>query len=103
MHRRDLLGWTRGAAAAGFAGHALPAFAQQGHTGGVRIVDVRAHGATGDGKTLDTAAINRAIDVCHDAGGGVVYLPPGVYLVRWRVLSRDGHVAEGAFSFSIQP
>lgn len=30
-------------------------------------------------------------------------LPPGVYRVRWRVLSRDGHVAEGAFSFSIQP
>jgi methionine-rich copper-binding protein CopC len=30
-------------------------------------------------------------------------LPPGAYRVRWRVLSRDGHVAEGAFSFSIQP
>ena len=30
-------------------------------------------------------------------------LLPGVYLVRWRVLSRDGHVAEGTFSFSIQP
>jgi hypothetical protein len=30
-------------------------------------------------------------------------LPPGVYRVRWRVLSRDGHVAEGTFSFSIQP
>jgi len=34
---------------------------------------------------------------------GVELLPPGVYLVRWRVLSRDGHVAEGAFSFSIHP
>jgi methionine-rich copper-binding protein CopC len=30
-------------------------------------------------------------------------LPPGVYRVTWRVLSRDGHVAEGTFSFSIQP
>ena len=30
-------------------------------------------------------------------------LPPGVYQIRWRVLSRDGHVAEGAFSFSVQP
>ena len=30
-------------------------------------------------------------------------LPPDVYRVRWQVLSRDGHVAKGAFSFSIQP
>ena len=30
-------------------------------------------------------------------------LPPGVYRVRWQVLSRDGHVAKGAFSFSVQP
>ena len=30
-------------------------------------------------------------------------LHPGVYQIRWRVLSRDGHVAEGAFSFSVQP
>jgi methionine-rich copper-binding protein CopC len=30
-------------------------------------------------------------------------LPPGSYQVGWRVLSRDGHVAEGSFSFTIQP
>ena len=29
-------------------------------------------------------------------------VPPGLYRVRWRVLSRDGHVAEGAFSFTVQ-
>lgn len=47
---------------------------------GARIFDVLNFGAAGDGKTLDTAFINRAIDACNAAGGGVVYLPPGTYL-----------------------
>ncbi|HEY1661847.1 MAG TPA: glycoside hydrolase family 28 protein [Verrucomicrobiae bacterium] len=44
------------------------------------IFDVMEFGATGDGKTLDTASINRAVDACEAAGGGMVYLPPGTYL-----------------------
>lgn len=36
-------------------------------------------GATADGKALDSPAINRAIDACTQAGGGVVYVRPGVY------------------------
>jgi polygalacturonase len=41
---------------------------------------VRVYGAAGDGKTLDTAAINRAIDAAASAGGGLVLFPAGVYL-----------------------
>ena len=37
-------------------------------------------GAIGDGKTLDTAAINRAIDAASSAGGGTVIFPAGQYL-----------------------
>jgi hypothetical protein len=37
-------------------------------------------GAHGDGVTLDTAAINRAIQDCAAAGGGTVRFPAGVYL-----------------------
>jgi polygalacturonase len=42
--------------------------------------DVRALGAAGDGKTIDTPAINRAIDEAASAGGGTVYFRAGNYL-----------------------
>jgi len=44
------------------------------------IFDVRNYGATGDGKTLDTDAINRAIEAAAGSGGGLVLLPAGNYL-----------------------
>ncbi|WP_217594701.1 glycoside hydrolase family 28 protein [Cohnella sp. GbtcB17] len=44
------------------------------------VYDVRAYGAAGDGSTLDTVAINRAIERCRDSGGGTVLLPAGTYL-----------------------
>src|SRR5262245_62467094 len=42
--------------------------------------NVRKFGATGDGKTLDTAAINKTIVAAAAAGGGTVYFPAGNYL-----------------------
>jgi polygalacturonase len=42
--------------------------------------DVKNFGATGDGKTLDTIAINKAIDAAAAAGGGTVEFPAGNYL-----------------------
>ncbi len=41
---------------------------------------VREFGAVGNGKTLDTAAIQAAIDACTNQSGGKVYFPPGDYL-----------------------
>ncbi len=43
------------------------------------VFDVRTHGAAGDGRTDDTAAINRAVAACAAAGGGQVRLAPGAY------------------------
>jgi pectate lyase-like protein len=40
---------------------------------------VRDFGATGDGKTDDTAAFQKALDAAAHAGGGVVYAPRGNY------------------------
>jgi polygalacturonase len=42
--------------------------------------NVRAFGATGDGATLDTGAINAAIAAAAEAGGGTVLFPAGRYL-----------------------
>jgi hypothetical protein len=41
---------------------------------------VKDFGAAGDGKTLDTQAINRTVEAATAAGGGTVLFPPGVYL-----------------------
>jgi hypothetical protein len=38
------------------------------------------YGAVGDGKTLCTEAINKAIDAAAQAGGGTVYVPAGTWL-----------------------
>ncbi|MDO6415187.1 glycoside hydrolase family 28 protein [Sphingomonas sp. BIUV-7] len=47
--------------------------------GGPGWVDVRDFGAKGDGTTIDTAAIDRAIDHVAARGGGTVYFPAGTY------------------------
>jgi polygalacturonase len=84
--RRDFLK----IAGAGFAGgslSAVPALSQsraseKGSTGlaGGGILNVRSFGATGDGTTLDSPAINKAIETAAAARGGTVYFPAGSYL-----------------------
>ena len=56
----------------------VPAGEQQPQ--GARIFDVRSFGAAGDGKSLDVAPINRAIEAASTAGGGTVRFPAGRYL-----------------------
>src|SRR5436190_22713040 len=81
MNRRELLRW---------AGVSLaPAAAATGAATGPRFFDVKNFGAMADGKTLDSPAINRGIDACHAAGGGVVYLAGGSYLSGTVVLKSN--------------
>jgi polygalacturonase len=42
--------------------------------------NVRTYGAAGDGRQLDSPAIDKAINAAAAAGGGTVYLPAGTYL-----------------------
>jgi len=42
--------------------------------------DVRRFGATGDGKTVDSPAVNKAIEAASAAGGGTVVFPAGTYV-----------------------
>jgi polygalacturonase len=50
------------------------------HAGHASAVNVREHGAVGDGRTLDSRALQTVIDLCAEHGGGTVYLPAGRYL-----------------------
>ena len=43
------------------------------------IYNVKDFGAKADGKTIDSPAINSAIEAAAQAGGGTVYLPAGEY------------------------
>ncbi len=45
-----------------------------------REYDVRSFGAKGDGATVDTPAINQAIDAAAAGGGGIVRFPAGSFL-----------------------
>ena len=59
------------------------------------IVD---YGAAGDGATMNTAAIQRAVDECFRKGGGTVLVPPGVFLTGTIQLRTnvDLHLESGA-------
>jgi polygalacturonase len=87
LNRRDLVSWASGALAAAavpvIGANAVHASSVAGGTSTAEIysngINVRNMGATGDGKTLDSPAINRAIEAAASAGGGTVYVPAGVY------------------------
>lgn len=88
MNRRELLRSAGLLAAAGPLA-ALPLSAQTRGNSAGHFFDVKQHGAVGDGKSLDSPSINRAISACAAAGGGVVYVPPGSYLSGTVVLQSN--------------
>jgi polygalacturonase len=69
-----------GAAAAAIPAVSFAASKEKATTSNAGVFDVRAFGATGDGKTVDTPAINSAIEAAAAAGGGIVVFPAGVYI-----------------------
>lgn len=71
-----------GAALPGISAHATPASAndKKDNLLGARVYNVRDFGAKGDGKTLDTAAIQTAIDTCNKDNGGTVLIPAGDFI-----------------------
>ncbi len=78
MNRRRLIRWLgTGGLAVAWGGSVRAAAPTK--TSGL-FFNVREHGAAGDGQTLDTAALQAAIDAGAAAGGGTVVLPAGTYL-----------------------
>jgi polygalacturonase len=62
------------------------------------IFDVRTYGAVGDGKAVDSPAINKAIEAAAAVGGGTVYFPAGTWLTfSVRLKSHVNlHLSQGA-------
>lgn len=60
--------------------------------------DITKYGAIADGTTLNTHAIQNAIDACHKAGGGKVFFPDGTFLSGTIVLKDNVtlHFKKGA-------
>jgi polygalacturonase len=81
--RRNFLRATgMGMAGAAFPALSFSALAQENSSAApsAGIFDVRKFGAAGDGKAVDTPAVNRAIEAAASAGGGLVLFPAGTYL-----------------------
>ncbi|MBR3863096.1 MAG: glycoside hydrolase family 28 protein, partial [Clostridia bacterium] len=71
-----------------------------------KIYNVLDFGAKADAITLDTAAVQAAVDACSAAGGGKVYFPKGKYVLATVFLKdnvhicfEDGTVILGALDF----
>lgn len=79
MRRRDLLKLSP-LALVPTVGHVPLAEASAPETHEPACFDVRQFGATGDGRTVDTPAINKAIEAVAAAGGGTLVFPAGTYL-----------------------
>lgn len=62
------------------------------------VFDASTFGAVGDGRAIDTKAIQAAVDACARAGGGTVYLRAGRYLSGTVYLKSNVtlHLAAGA-------
>ncbi len=58
----------------------LSAILNAAESSGQNYYNVRSYGAAGDGKKLDSPAIDQAINAAAEAGGGTVFVPAGTYL-----------------------
>ncbi|HTR42739.1 MAG TPA: glycosyl hydrolase family 28 protein [Pseudomonadales bacterium] len=90
LSRRKWLGLTPTIAAASFGSTLLASRAMAQDTSassgtdallGAKVYNIRDFGAKGDGKTLDTPALQAAIDACHRDQGGTVLVPAGVFVI----------------------
>lgn len=56
------------------------------------IFHITRYGAKGNGKTINTDFINKAIEACEQAGGGTVIVPKGIFLTGTIVMKSNVHL-----------
>lgn len=87
------------------AGLSVSGTAEAEATAARRFV-VTEYGAVGDGQTLNTKAIQTAIDRCAAGGGGVVVVPKGLFLSGAVFLKQGVHLSvekDGVLKGSVHP
>ncbi|WP_442511824.1 glycoside hydrolase family 28 protein [Novipirellula sp. SH528] len=53
------------------------------------IYNIKTYGAIGDGVAMETESVQKTIDACHDAGGGVVWVPAGDFQIGTIILKSN--------------
>jgi parallel beta-helix repeat protein len=62
-----------------------------------KVFNVQGYGAKGDGITIDSAFITNAVTALTNAGGGILYFPPGKYVLNAPItIANIDIVIEGA-------
>lgn len=56
--------------------------------------DVSAYGAVGNSVKDDTTAIQRALNACHDAGGGTIFFPTGTYKITSQLICYSNQIID---------
>ena len=54
-----------------------------------KVINIKRFGAIGDGVAMDTEAVQDAIDDCHEAGSGVVWVPAGDFQIGTIILKSN--------------
>ncbi|SDF38078.1 Pectate lyase superfamily protein [Halorubrum xinjiangense] len=92
LRRREFLG----AVSAGCGAVAGCTGRHRGASDDDGVWNVASHGIEGDGNTAVGEAVHSLLDEVHDAGGGIVYFPPGRYLFDRTPLVGDDTILTGA-------
>lgn len=79
--RRRLLGYLSVAPVAALTGRLTRTAPPEQKDAGTRVYSITEFGAVGDGVTLNTAAVQKAIDTCANESGGTVLVPAGDFVI----------------------
>ena len=67
------------------------------HVGALAVENVTDYGAAGNGVADDTVSIQNAINAANAAGGGIVFIPAGTYLLTSSLVPRRGVTIRGVY------